>query len=270
MQRPSIAVCIVVYGSAETALALRQDLASKVREVVLVSTSAAGGHIADLPLENVGYGAAANAGFHHLKARCDWFVVMNDDLRLENGGAVALRARLGSLPDEIGMWSFTGSSSGIGPTRPHHPFEIAPHGAAIAIRRDIFDAIGGFDPRFFLYAEEVDLWVRMPRAASTGYETADFIVHEGAASSGTSPTASFELGRSTGLLNRKHRTILRAVARVIVRTVNVSLRRRSPRNAAAFLAGFVHGVFLPGHDGPSARSYGAVGLRRRVSTGGAE
>ncbi|HEV2643038.1 MAG TPA: hypothetical protein VGT98_10035, partial [Candidatus Elarobacter sp.] len=53
-------------------------------------------------------------------------------------------------------------------------------GAALAIRRSLFAAIGTFDERFFLYHEEVDF---AKRAADAGWETwyvpASEAVHEG-------------------------------------------------------------------------------------------
>lgn len=54
-------------------------------------------------------------------------------------------------------------------------------GAALMIRRPLFEALGGFDPRFFLYFEETDLCVR---AAQRGWElwgVGEAVVeHEGA------------------------------------------------------------------------------------------
>lgn len=58
-------------------------------------------------------------------------------------------------------------------------------GAALTIRRALFDEIGTFDERFFLYHEEVDL---AKRAADAGWETwfvpSSEAVHEGMGSSG--------------------------------------------------------------------------------------
>jgi GT2 family glycosyltransferase len=56
-------------------------------------------------------------------------------------------------------------------------------GAALALRREAFDAVGGFDESFFLYGEEVDLCRRLNAA---GYEThfapVTSVVHVGGAS----------------------------------------------------------------------------------------
>jgi GT2 family glycosyltransferase len=56
-------------------------------------------------------------------------------------------------------------------------------GAALAIRRIAFDAVGGFDPSFFMYFEETDLSARL---ATQGWETHftpdTAVIHEGGAS----------------------------------------------------------------------------------------
>jgi GT2 family glycosyltransferase len=63
-------------------------------------------------------------------------------------------------------------------------------GAALAIRRSAFDAVGGFDERYFMYWEEVDLCRRLGAA---GYEThfapVTDVRHVRSASTGRHPAA---------------------------------------------------------------------------------
>jgi N-acetylglucosaminyl-diphospho-decaprenol L-rhamnosyltransferase len=51
-------------------------------------------------------------------------------------------------------------------------------GACFLVRRDAFSAVGGFDDRYFMYVEEVDLCWRLARAGwSTGYESSARVLH---------------------------------------------------------------------------------------------
>ena len=58
-------------------------------------------------------------------------------------------------------------------------------GAALLVRREAFDAVGGFDEAFFLYAEETDLMARWKAAGwHVLFEPGAQVVHEGGRSGG--------------------------------------------------------------------------------------
>ncbi|MGI9659500.1 MAG: glycosyltransferase family 2 protein [Gaiellaceae bacterium] len=58
-------------------------------------------------------------------------------------------------------------------------------GAALVVRRELIDEIGGFDERFFLFSEEVDLCFRANQAGwKTVYTPSATFVHLGGASTG--------------------------------------------------------------------------------------
>jgi len=57
-------------------------------------------------------------------------------------------------------------------------------GAFLVVRRDLFEQLGGFDERYFLYYEEVDLCLRARELGWATYHLADAeVVHTGQASS---------------------------------------------------------------------------------------
>jgi GT2 family glycosyltransferase len=56
-------------------------------------------------------------------------------------------------------------------------------GACLLVRRDVLEAVGGFDERFFLYCEEIDLCYRIhQRGARLVYDPAAVCTHVGGAS----------------------------------------------------------------------------------------
>ena len=70
-------------------------------------------------------------------------------------------------------------------------------GGAVAYRRDMWEALGGFDEDFFMYCEDVDLnW----RAQLAGYRciyTPQAVVHHRLSATGGGVTASYYTGRNT-------------------------------------------------------------------------
>jgi N-acetylglucosaminyl-diphospho-decaprenol L-rhamnosyltransferase len=61
-------------------------------------------------------------------------------------------------------------------------------GACFLVRRVAFDSVGGFDERYFMYVEEVDLCWRLARAGwRTGYESSARVLHLAGVSTATVP-----------------------------------------------------------------------------------
>lgn len=80
------------------------------------------------------------------------------------------------------------------------------HGAAMMVRRDVFEKVGGFDPDFFMYFEECDLCRRMADAGyTTGYLPDARVMHYSGASSGSRPWWFFRALRESRMVYaRKH------------------------------------------------------------------
>jgi N-acetylglucosaminyl-diphospho-decaprenol L-rhamnosyltransferase len=167
---------------------------------------------------NPGYGAAANRGM----SRCPDadVLLLNSDTRLAPGAVRALRAYLDGhptagivgprlvYPDGRLQQSCFPFPSPLRPPCARDPFagvvrhiplvrerylatwshsraRVVPYvmGAAMAIRRAAFDAVGGFDPSFFMYAEETDLCYRLRKSGwETHFAPVTDVVHVGGAS----------------------------------------------------------------------------------------
>ena len=149
-------------------------------------------------LDNVGFGRAANAGIRACGTEVT--VVCNADVRFDPG-AITEMVRLMAADRQIGAagplvtypdgsvqasarcepdlrTAFVHALLGrIAPdnaaTRRYHACDVPTDqqrdvdwlsGCAVALRRDAVDAVGGFDPGYFLYVEDVDLSQRL-RAA---------------------------------------------------------------------------------------------------------
>lgn len=134
-----------------------------------------------------------NAGFaegNNIAAQaavgCDWLALLNPDAFPAPDWLATLEAATGAHPDvamfasELRMHADETRLDGAGdayhvsglPWRIGHgeparlsemrPVEVfSPCGAAAFVRRDAFDAVGGFDPSFFCYVEDVDLAFRL-------------------------------------------------------------------------------------------------------------
>jgi len=129
-------------------------------------------------LQNLGWGNAINAGLSDERAEnVDYFIFMNNDVFLEPGAVKAL-VRQGEEHPEFGIFSpilldINGETTHSGgfftslgwwrrvipdtERKPEVPEELdIVIGAAMFVRAQVVEKIGGFDPEFFLYREDVD------------------------------------------------------------------------------------------------------------------
>lgn len=139
----------------------------------------AGIHTIPMPT-NAGYAAGMNAGVAALGPEVDAVLLLTQDCRLAPGCLAALLDALAL--DGVGMvgpilhrrstgeiWSAGGTLTRVTMWPGHRDgrSELEPawlDGAALVLRREVYDDVGPLDEGYFLYAEDVELGVRV-RAA---------------------------------------------------------------------------------------------------------
>lgn len=90
-------------------------------------------------------------------------------------------------------------------------------GAFLLVRRNAWDAVGGFDPSQWMYAEDLDLGWRVAAAGfRTWYEPQAVVLHQGGASTsqvwGEDPTARWQRSTYAWMLRRRGLLTMRAYA----------------------------------------------------------
>jgi N-acetylglucosaminyl-diphospho-decaprenol L-rhamnosyltransferase len=148
---------------------------------------------------NLGYGRAANLGVASFGPEVGWVVVANPDVewtpgsldellrvavRFPRAGAVGplIRNPDGSVYPSARLVPSLGRGIGhalFGTVWPTNPWSVAYRqqdtavterdagwlsGSCLLMRREAFESIDGFDPRYFMYFEDVDLGDRLARA----------------------------------------------------------------------------------------------------------
>jgi N-acetylglucosaminyl-diphospho-decaprenol L-rhamnosyltransferase len=188
---------------------------------------------------NLGYGRAANQG---VAATSEPYVlVLNPDVIIEPGTVKTLAAALdrddrlaivgprveepdGSLYPSVREFPDLLTAAGhafLGYIAPRNRFSRAyklldwdhsragevpwVSGSCMLVRRSAYEAAGGFDHRYFMYVEDVDLCWRLRRDGwRIGYEPEARVVHAGAASTNQAPYR---------MIMEHHRSLWRFAAR---------------------------------------------------------
>jgi len=201
-----------------------------------------------VPSANVGFAGAAALALG--RARGEWIALFNDDVTLESGalrelldagradpriGSVAPQVRFHDRPDTINSAGLEVDRLGmacdrllgepLGSSETEVTEVFGASGGAALYRRAMLDDVGGFDPSFFAYLEDVDVaWRAQLRGWRAVYAPRAVVHHR--------HSASFEHGSS-----RKHFLVGRN--RVVLLAKNADtrqLRRYGPAMVAYDLA----------------------------------
>ena len=200
-----------------------------------------------LRMENLGFGAANNVGARGSEA--DLLLFLNPDTELADGtlellvrsmrnrprtGLLAVRQvtndgelwpslhRFPSVPRALAQAVATERWPGAGKRLGERVLEPARYlqqgrfdwttGAVLAVRREAFEAVGGFDERFFLFSEETDLCKRIQASGWDAHfePRISFVHHAGKA--GVDPAREAQMAYARVQYARKHFTRAGAAA----------------------------------------------------------
>ncbi len=192
--------------------------------------------------KNEGFGVANNRGMD--QALGEWIVLLNTDAFPKPGALAALLTYGNSHPEaavigprllnpdgtlQVSCWKFPTplrawlDCFGLTVALSGHPFigdyYYWPHdrqryvqfvvGACMLVRRAAYEKVGGFDPRFFFYAEETDWQKRLTEAGWRIAFTPDAqVVHLRAASREDKATVNPHLYRGADIYMQKHYGLL--------------------------------------------------------------
>ena len=128
--------------------------------------------------KNLGYSGGNNTGIKKaLASGADWVLLLNNDTWAENDFISRLKAALEGREGVIGLaidegerTAYAGKIEWLKPTLSHITKSnlVSPQvyviGGAMAIHKDVFDKIGFWDEKYFLYFEDADFSMRARKA----------------------------------------------------------------------------------------------------------
>ncbi len=228
---------------------------------------------------NLGYGTAVNRAVAQLDSADDWVIVANPDVQWGPGSidelldAAARWPKAGALgplvrdPDgsvypsarHLPSLIRGGMHAVVGPFWKNNPWSMAYRqerlepserpvgwlsGSCLLVRREAFGQVGGFDERYFMYMEDVDLGDRLGKAGWLSvYVPSAEVLHQKGHSTGRDParhlaghhesTYLFLADRNSGWLRAPLRWALRASLAVRSRLMVRSAVRASGRQKLA-------------------------------------
>jgi N-acetylglucosaminyl-diphospho-decaprenol L-rhamnosyltransferase len=286
MTEPSVGIVIVNYGSSAMLMDCVGGRLWRWPTTVVVVDNFSGAvereSIRELCQEqgwqlvmesNVGFGRGVNVGVKHARSRgCDVIVLLNPDAVASADAVEALAEQAWrdrnvvvgpTIVRENGEVWFSGGSlnerTGMTSTRPGSDSSARGGwltGACLAIRADLWENVGGFDDRYFLYWEDIDLSFRCTNAGARLVVRDDIrIVHAVGATQGFGKSATYVYFncRNRLLFATQHLgflTKLRWLARsgsyakrVVLRSGRRHFLRNAPRLIWAAAAGTARGAF---------------------------
>jgi N-acetylglucosaminyl-diphospho-decaprenol L-rhamnosyltransferase len=214
-------------------------------------------------------GVPENLGLLAARASGRFLLFLNEDAEVLPGAVGALHAALAARPHaavaaaallapdgkrQPSAWRFPTPLTALASLLALHPWLVVQsrgeqvrevdwaQSSAMLVRRDAFEAVGGFDPAFFVYSDEVDLQRRLrDRGHRTLYVPGAQAIHHEQLSTDRVPERRIvELARNRDRYLRTHRGRPAALA---VRALT----------AAAYASRALAALVLPGHD---PRRYG--------------
>lgn len=182
---------VVAYKSAGTLGGCLQSLTKSGAHAIIVvdnesstdgrATAEANGAVYKATNENLGFATAANLGAHEVTT--EYILFLNPDAHLKDSALGSAEAYLNTNPrvaaaglmlvDMNGQPEKTSFGTAVTPLSfimrhfrpssvPGVPTQVGwVSGGALLVRRQAFNKVGGFDPGFFLYWEDVDLCRRL-------------------------------------------------------------------------------------------------------------